>query len=295
MSRFKTNLSTRMKRYEAVSKNYLTCRTPVIVRIDGRAFHTFVQDFVKPFDTVLMKSMEETMRYLCENIPGCVLGYKQSDEISLVLVDYQNLDSEAWFNYNVQKMCSVTASMATMIFNKMLRDEVNQFFAYCMDHIIFDTGSSVPHPLKIYQTPEGTQIDEDNLRNLMSVYKLAIASGAMFDARVFNIPKEDVMNYLVWRQKDAINNGIQMVGQASFTQDELNDCDINKIKAMLLSKKNIDWNDFADECKYGVCCKKMISSKNSDVENKLTWEFDKHPPIFNEDTDYVDSLVFVGE
>ena len=77
-------------------------RCPVAIRIDGRAFHTFTKGFQKPFDEILMKSMPETMQYLCENIQGCVFGYTQSDEITLILVDYKNLTSTAWFDYDIQ-------------------------------------------------------------------------------------------------------------------------------------------------------------------------------------------------
>jgi tRNA(His) 5'-end guanylyltransferase len=63
--------------------------------------------------------MQETMKYLCEHVQGCVLGYTQSDEITLVLVDYQDRDSCAWFDDNIQKMASVSASMATMVFNNV--------------------------------------------------------------------------------------------------------------------------------------------------------------------------------
>ena len=71
--------------------------------------------------------MQETMKYLCENIQGCVLGYTQSDEITLILVDYKNLNSSAFFDYEVQKMCSIAASMATMRFNKVFEEEVHAF------------------------------------------------------------------------------------------------------------------------------------------------------------------------
>lgn len=81
------SLGDRMKRYEYVSRNYLTRRVPVIIRIDGKAFHTFTKGMRKPFDRVLMSAMQETMRFLCENIQGCVFGYTQSDEITLVLTD----------------------------------------------------------------------------------------------------------------------------------------------------------------------------------------------------------------
>ena len=112
-------LGKRMKEfYESVPKTRLVRRTPVAIRIDGKAFHTFTRGFEKPFDSVLMKAMQETMRYLCKNIQGCVFGYTQSDEITLILIDYQKLDSSAWFDYEVQKMCSISSSMATMVFNK---------------------------------------------------------------------------------------------------------------------------------------------------------------------------------
>ena len=96
------NLGKRMKEfYENRSKTQLIRRTPVAIRIDGKAFHTFTRGFQKPFDKILMKSMQKTMRYLCENIQGCVFGYTQSDEITLILVDYQKLTSDAWFDYEV--------------------------------------------------------------------------------------------------------------------------------------------------------------------------------------------------
>lgn len=117
----------RMKKYEFVSRHYLTTRTPVIIRIDGKAFHTFTRGFQRPFDDVLSKTMQETMKYLCENIQGCVLGYTQSDEITLILVDYKNIDTSAWFDYNIQKCASVAASMATMAFNKFFNNRANDY------------------------------------------------------------------------------------------------------------------------------------------------------------------------
>ena len=119
MSNRNDNLGDRMKTYEAVPKVHLTRRVPAIIRLDGKAFHTFTRGFHKPFDHVLMKAMEDTMLYLCENIQGCVLGYTQSDEITLVLIDYQTLTSDAWFDYNVEKMTSISASMATLVFNRL--------------------------------------------------------------------------------------------------------------------------------------------------------------------------------
>lgn len=122
------DLGVRMKTfYEQIPKTKLMRRCPVAIRIDGKAFHTFTRGFQKPFDEVLIKSMQETTKYLCENIQGCVLGYTQSDEITLILVDYKKLTSSAWFDYEVQKICSITASMATMAFNKLFEKYVDEY------------------------------------------------------------------------------------------------------------------------------------------------------------------------
>ena len=120
MARLRDDIGTRMKDfYEQIPKTKLMRRCPVAIRIDGKAFHTYTRNFKRPFDSVFMRAMQETMKYLCENIQGCVLGYTQSDEITLILVDYEKINSSAWFDYEVQKLCSVSASMATMRFNQV--------------------------------------------------------------------------------------------------------------------------------------------------------------------------------
>lgn len=141
--------------------------------------------------------MQDTMKYLCENIQGCVLGYTQSDEITLILVDYKKLTSDAWFDYEVQKMCSIAASMATMAFNKFFENNVGDYCTYNSER-------------------------EDNTYEQYEHTLCSVADkGAMFDARCFNIPKEEVTNLIYWREIDAIRNSIQMVGQTNFSHKEL--------------------------------------------------------------------------
>lgn len=153
------DLGCRMKTfYEQIPKTKLMRRCPVAIRIDGRAFHTFTRGFQKPFDEVLIKSMQGTMKYLCENIQGCVLGYTQSDEITLILVDYKKLTSSAFFDYEVQKLCSIAASMATMAFNRIFAEKVKEF---------------------IYNDGENYENNSEEYR-LCSVYKNAVIKGALF-------------------------------------------------------------------------------------------------------------------
>ena len=247
------DLGTRMKTfYENIPKTRLMRRVPVAIRLDGKAFHTFTRGFQKPFDFVLMNTMQETMRYLCENIQGCVLGYTQSDEITLILVDYKKLNSAAWFDYEVQKMCSIAASMATMAFNRFFMYEYEEFNRW---------------------VNEGNPTDED--RRLNDIYYDAMCKGAMFDARCFNIPKEEVTNLIYWRQLDATRNSIQMVGQAYFSHNELQDKTCNMIQDMLMTKYGINWNDFTIPCKRGTACIK--------VATKVTENIKREPQPFGED------------
>ena len=285
-------LGTRMKKfYEQVPKTRLVRRMPVAIRIDGKAFHTFTRGFQKPFDEVLGNAMVRTMEYLCKNIQGCVFGYTQSDEITLILIDYQTLDTDAWFDYEVQKMCSIVSSMATMAFNKFFTGE------------IWNEDSSWKNSL----TPQSVEIQQEH-QDYMAHLRIAAAGGAMFDARCFNIPKEEVTNLIYWRQLDATRNSIQMVGQANFSHSELQGCSCNKIQDMLMVNKGINWNDYPARWKRGVACYKEIKeytlvecSEGWAPAKKVPicrafWKIDYEMPILKgEDREYVDKHIFVGE
>lgn len=110
------SLGDRMKGFEHINERYLTPRIPLCLRIDGRAFHSWTRGLERPFDENLKKCMVYATYKLCKNLSGCVFGYTQSDEISLVLIDYQNENTEGWFKYRSNKMESVSASIATAAF-----------------------------------------------------------------------------------------------------------------------------------------------------------------------------------
>ena len=277
----RTTLGDRMKNnYENISRYYLTRRTPVIIRIDGKAFHTFTKGFKKPFDDVLVKTMQDTMKYLCENIQGCVLGYTQSDEISLVLTDYTELTTDAWFGNNLQKMCSVSASMATLAFNKHFRDNVDEW-----------GDNNLPD----FRDGGTNQEIDPTLLEQWDIY-FSRCDKAMFDSRVFTIPKEEVCNYLIWRQQDATRNSIQSVGQANFSQKELHCKSTNDIQDMLMTQKNINWNDYPTTLKRGSCCiKTVIQDPDVDIKDGAypinKWVVDNEIPIFTQDRNYIEKLI----
>lgn len=273
-----SDLAKRMKEYESVSKTRLIKRTPVIIRIDGRAFHTFTKGFQRPFDEVLINTMQETTKYLCENIQGCVLGYTQSDEITLVLIDYQTLDTSPWFDNEVQKISSISASMATMVFNK--------FFQRIVEENILEYKCSL--------TPQCVEIQQKT-EKYHRILREAVSKGAMFDARCFNLSKEEVTNNLYWRQLDATRNSIQMVGQAHFSHKELQNKNCNEIQDMLLTKKGINWNNFPTYLKRGSCCVKETYLKDGNMP-RTHWIIDKEIPIFKgEGRNYIEDLICFGE
>jgi len=249
--------------------------------------------------------MQETMKYLCENIQGCVLAYTQSDEITLILVDYKKLTSSAFFDYEVQKICSITASMATMAFNRFFEKNVE-----AESHVFTDEWLDDENFNPNYKNKE--------LRSLWLVHKKAADKGAMFDARCFNIPKEEVTNLVYWRQLDATRNSIQMVGQANFSHKELQNKSCNDIQDMLMTQKGINWNNLPTYQKRGSCCVKenhfIENEKGTQIcfpegcsdpfedEETLTgvyrssWVIDTEIPIFKgEGRDYIDRLIYVGE
>lgn len=111
----------RMKNYENTYRFYLPKRMPVIIRIDGTHFHSYTRGMKKPFDEDLVHAFWETCKYLAQNIMGCKIVYHQSDEISLLLTNYDKLTTQSWFDNNLQKNVSVSASMATAKFNEIMK------------------------------------------------------------------------------------------------------------------------------------------------------------------------------
>lgn len=275
-----SNLAKRMKDYESVSKTKLIKRCPVICRIDGKAHHSFTKGFKRPFDNVYMVSMQETAKYLCENIQGVILSYQQSDEITLVLVDYKELNTSPYFDYEVQKLCSIIASMATMAFNRIFDRNVTKFY--------------LKHK---YEEPSGyEEWDSQDSQILFATYDNARENGAMFDTRCFNIPKEEVNNLIYWRQLDATRNSIQMTGQANFSHKELQNKNCNQIQDMLFIEKGINWNDYPTTLKRGSCCIKVPVKINEGTDKEAIrnkWVIDNEIPIFTQDKEYVNKLIFI--
>lgn len=257
------SLGDRMKNfYENMYRLHLTRRTPVIIRLDGKAFHTFTRGLKKPYDMVFKKAMWDTTMYLCENIQNARVAYVQSDEISFLLIDYNKFTTAAWFDNNIQKMCSVSASMATMAFNKFFAEES-------------EDASHYPG-----------YISEEEFRK---VYH-SKWNNAMFDSRVFNVPESDVCNYFIWRQQDATRNSIESLGRVHFSQNELHKVNCNQIQDKLMTEKGVNWNDCPVFYKRGICVE-----KKANAEGEMAWCLDMNIPIFTQDRNYIEKHLEVED
>jgi len=222
-----------MKGYEAISKTKLMRRSPVIIRLDGKAFHTWTRQLqgvdesleVEPYGNMMHALMRSTVEYLMDNIQNAVFAYSQSDEISILLNDWKTLKTDQWFDGNIQKITSISASMATAAFNKN-------------------------HNLNL----------------------------ALFDSRVFNIPKEEVANYFVWRQQDATRNSINMLVQFYFSHSQLHGKNVSQVQDMLMQKYSKNWNDIDTRKKRGFC----VTPTNG---------YDSEIPIFTKDRNYIEQYL----
>ena len=238
----------------------LTRRMPVIIRCDMECGKTFTSGLKKPWDDVFSKAMQRTVCEMAEKIQGCVLGYTASDEISLLLLDYQELNTDAWFGYNIDKLVSSASSMATIFF----------FKNFVRSALLYKDGLSEAE--KVYAN------------NYLAVLDDKVQKSPIFDARAFNIPKEEVTNYFLDRQRYTEKNSISMLARHYFSHKEIEGKNGSQMRDMLMEKYSINWNDCPIVYKRGVFCKRQS-----------LFTIDEQSPIVSQDRDYIDSLVFVGE
>lgn len=254
------DLGKRMKEfYEQRSQTHLPRRTYTLMRLDGKAFHSYTKRFKRPYDLELMKVMDETTIELCKSIQGAKMAFTQSDEISILITDFDDMKTDAWFDGNVQKMVSVSASIATAAFNA-------EMLSLTCD--------------KAIQGDKDAKID-------LSAFNANCMKLAHFDSRVWTMPNPmEVFNYFVWRQQDATRNSIQMGAQSMYSHKELHKKDSSQLQEMMF-RKGTNWNDYPVGFKRG----RMILKEK--VERKIvvdmeTGGLDGKPEIHINSEEYVD-------
>ena len=267
----KDSLGDRMKNYENVTRQYLIPKQPVIVRIDGRHFHSYVkQPWVKaPFDRNIILAFQSAAVKVCEEISNVQFAFHQSDEVSFFLKDYKSIEDQMIFKGNIQKIASIFASKFSNHFNsiisRLVREEYNNEFS---------------------------------------------VSFGEFDARVWNIPKEEVINYFVWRQRDWEKNSVTAYAIKLFSHEEVNLLHTNEKKEKIKTIGK-DWDKLETFLKRGSAFKKVIIEQKikelpeaaikqhvkmnlmpEDTVERKKWVVDANPPRFEELKDYIETLVY---
>jgi len=220
------DLDSRMKTLEGVWDFVLPIRMPVVIRIDGKAFHSFTRNLERPFDQSLAEALDKTAIKLLLEIQNARFAYLQSDEISLLLIDYNRFNSQQWLGGRIQRMVSVSASIATAAFREHFGLE------------------------------------------------------AYFDSRVFILPREEIINYFIWRQRDCVRNSIQMVAREYYSHKELHGIDNNMAQEMIF-RAGDNWNDYPAYWKRG----RIVSREG----------IDRDIPIFSRNQDYFEKFLIIEE
>lgn len=245
------SLGDRMKSYEDSYRISLPIRMPVIIRVDGKAFHTYTRNLKRPVDENLLYVMDQTATELCKAIQGAKLAYVQSDEISVLITNYEDLDTQAWFDNNLQKMVSISSSVAAATFTALS----GRLFG-------------------------------------------GITRVALFDARAFIVPKEDVCNYFLWRQQDATRNSIQMLARSMYSHKECDNMNTSQLQELVF-RKGVNWNDCPVSQKRGRCIVKTqyehvgVNPKTGEEipSMRSAWTVDNNIPIFSQDRSYIEKYV----
>lgn len=249
-----------MKSYEDSYRISLPIRMPVILRVDGKAFHTYTRQCKKPIDQGLVNCMNETARALCENIQGAKIAYVQSDEISILVNNYETIETQPWFDNNLQKMVSVAAGVASSTFT-------------------FDSW-------RIWMGGVAAPVGLESIKP------------AVFDARAFIVPKEDVVNYFLWRQQDATRNSVQMLARSLYSHKECENKNNSELQELIF-RKGINWNDSPTSQKRGRCLVKTqyehvgVNPKTGESipSMRSAWKVDNEIPIFSQDRQYIEKFV----
>jgi len=231
----KTAIGDRFKRYEEVTQDVLTPRMPVIIRVDGNAFHTLTRRLWKRnYSDIFESIMDTTAKEVCPKMSGVKFAYIQGDEISFLLTDYDTLETQPWFGYNVNKLVSISAGMVSTFFN------LNMAAASLGSHF------------------------------------------GWFDSRAFNVPRNDVVNYFVWRQRDWERNSVSMFARTLYSHKELHKKNCGELKEMM-KEKDLIWDELPAPKRRG----RAIYKKDG------VWVLDHDLPSFTEKRGLIEQFVYL--
>lgn len=231
------SLKDKCEYYRSLTDYRITPNSYVIVMVDGHKFSNLIKNrFNKPFDNKFISMMNETAKYLCENIQGAKFAYTQSDEISLLITDFDTPMTDSFFSYRLCKMQSLIAAMATAKFNQL----------YAINNLAKTIN-------------EGSKTIDLNKQIPLCT----------FDCKVWTVPNaNDAFTWFLYRQIDCIRNSKQQTVQTYISHKDISGLNTDEQVALLKERTGVDWHTFADDRKFGRLVKKTETEMEKDITRK---------------------------
>ena len=242
--RFK-NLEDKCQYYRGLTDYRLLPNRDILVMLDGKNFSKLIKNnFKKPFDDDFIDMMNKTAQFLCENVQGCKFAYTQSDEISLLITDYETTETDTLFGGRLCKIQSILASLATSEFNR-------QFILYYLK----DKGY--------------TGIECENVIKKMKL--------AQFDCKAWVVPSQnDAFAWFLYRQLDCVKNSKQQTAQTYLPHKQLVGHNADEQIQMVAEKNGIDWYAFDNKYKYGRFVYKVKKQMTTTLPSGETIEYTRN-------------------
>lgn len=244
------NLKEKCEYFRSLTDYRLVPNSYVIAFLDGRSFSKLIKNkYKKPFDDDFVSIMNEVAEYLVKNIQGAKFAYTQSDEISILITDFDTPETDAAFGYRICKLQSILAAMAASKFNQLafLKDVEPRLYSKCL----MDCETT------LYKAED--VLDEYKERQLVE-----------FDCKVWSVPDYNTaFCHFLWRQNDCVRNSKQQTAQAYLSHKELLGKSADEQVDFLFGEKNIDWNSLDQGLKYGrLIYKERRLFKNYGIDNE---------------------------
>lgn len=256
--------------FENASFSFLKRNMPMVIAVSGENYLEFIKDFQKPYDSIFILAMQNTLKHLCDAVPGCIFGYTEDFDLILVITPPENIENSSWFNYDTQKIVSLASSMTAMEFNKTFEKSAKSYVL------------------------AGNNFDETKKINAMQGYVNAIDKGAIFSAKCFNLMADELYKYIYAKQKESINTAIKEMGRSYFKEEDLANKSSSDIQFMVFDKAGINFDDYPASFKHGSAC--IRNYKNGDsLFSELNpigaWVIDNKMPMMREvNRNYIDRL-----
>lgn len=257
--------------FENVSFSFLKRNLPMIISVSGENYPEFIKDFQKPYDPIFISAMQKTLLQLCERIPGCIFGYTEAFDLTLVIMPPANIESTSWYSLDTQRIVSLAASITAMEFNRTFEKSAKSYVL------------------------GGNNFDETKKINAMQGYVNAIDKGAVFSAKCFNLSPDEIYKYIYARQKESIGISVKAAARTFFKENELVGKSSSDIQFMIFDKAGINFDDYPAAFKHGSACLKNYSidgSLFSELHPENAWVIDKEMPMLRDDNkEYVNRLL----